>query len=112
MRNVVIISAIAIVMVAAITIAAPPPYNSPVAAKEVANREAVKALKASPEWIDLDADIDAFDADYIVATNAVAAVVDNKTQTALNKVLKVVKDHQKVDRDIKKLIKAMVEKDQ
>lgn len=71
---------------------------------QTVRNEYQNALKATPEWINLKADLDKYDEDYISATNKIAAVSDNATRQALSKMLNLTDDHQKVIKDLKKIV--------
>jgi hypothetical protein len=78
--------------------------------RDKSERAAIKAIKSSPEWVDLQADyasltnkLNLRNVDYIAATNAVAGTTGT-TKTALNKVINLIESDNKVDVALKKLI--------
>lgn len=53
---------------------------------------ALKALKQSAAWTQMQTQLDQYDTHYVAATNSIAQVTDPKTQTALTKSLKATDD--------------------
>jgi hypothetical protein len=70
---------------------------------------AAKTIKGSAEWQALDAEIDSWDAGYGDATNKIAQVGDPKTREALSKVLACARDSEKAVKDLRRLMKTVVE---
>jgi uncharacterized membrane protein YhiD involved in acid resistance len=53
---------------------------------------ALKTMKQSTAWTEMQTQLDQYDAHYIAATNSIAQVTDPKTQTALTKSMRATDD--------------------
>lgn len=80
------------------------------AVRSAATHSAINALKNTPEWTGLQADLTTLtnrmalrDEDYIAATNAVAATT-GVTKTALNKVINLIQADSRVDGSLKQIV--------
>ena len=83
---------VAVVIVSGWVMAAEPSPVNPQAGQKASKSKAVKELKASDEWKNMQSASNQYDAHYIDATNKIAAVSDNATKTALTKSIKATDD--------------------
>ena len=79
-------SLLAVCVMGAICFAAPVPSDvNPVVAKKI-------AIKKTEAWKKMQEQLDQYDTHYTAATNAIEAVTDAKTRTALTKEVKMIDD--------------------
>ena len=110
-RNKLIGGAILVAGVFAVTWAVSAPQRgqpNPALSRDAA---VVKTITTSAEWKALDSEVDSLDAGYGDAMKKVAEVSDANTREALQKVLACVRDNQKAVKDLRRLVKLVVERE-
>jgi len=112
MKNNIIIG---LCLIGSLVVAAPKPINNPAAAIQTEEKVAVKQLKASDSWINMQTQLDQYtnhlaqlNAQIITATNKIELVVDAATaKTALQKVQNEVEKEKQMLDDLHDAVKKM-----